>query len=90
MIDLLNKVAHEHEHQTIIVITHDIRAAMMVSDTLLLLGRNRDGGGKIASGARIQERIDLVAEGLAWRENVELDPRFVEMERAVKAKFARL
>ena len=90
VIQLLNTVAHEHEHQTIIVITHDIRAAMMVSDTLLLLGRDRDSTGKIISGAKIQERIDLVAEGLAWRENVELEPKFVELERAVKAKFTRL
>jgi NitT/TauT family transport system ATP-binding protein len=90
VIDLLSKVAHEHELNTIIVITHDIRAAMMVSDTLLMLGRNRDDKGKIISGAKIQERIDLVAEGLAWREDVELDPKFVDLERRVKSKFARL
>jgi polar amino acid transport system ATP-binding protein/sulfate transport system ATP-binding protein len=90
VVDLLSKVAHEHELNTIIVITHDIRAAMMVSDTLLMLGRDRDDKGKIVPGAKIQERIDLVAEGLAWRDNVELDPKFVELERQVKGKFARL
>jgi len=90
VIDLLTKVAHEHELNTIIVITHDIRAAMMVSDTLLMLGRDRDDKGKIVSGAKIQEKIDLVTEGLAWRDNVELDPKFIELERKVKAKFTRL
>jgi polar amino acid transport system ATP-binding protein/sulfate transport system ATP-binding protein len=90
VIELFSRFAHNHEDQTLIIITHDIRAAMMVSDTLLLFGRDHDTSGKIASGARIQEPIDLVAEWLAWREHVELDPKFVALERSVKARFARL
>lgn len=90
VVDLLYQVAHQHEHNTIIVITHDIRAAMMLSDTLLLLGRKRNAEGQIVGGAGIREQIDLAAEGLAWQEDVELDPRFVELERRVKAQFARL
>jgi NitT/TauT family transport system ATP-binding protein len=90
VVKLLYEVAHQHEHNTIIVITHDIRAAMMLCDTLLLLGRDRDAEGKIISGAHIQEEIDLEELGLAWREDVELDPKFVELERQIKAKFERL
>jgi NitT/TauT family transport system ATP-binding protein len=90
VIKLLYEVAHQHEHNTIIVITHDIRAAMMLCDTLLLLGRDRDATGKVTGGAHIQEEIDLAEHGLAWRENVELDPKFVELEREIKAKFEKL
>jgi NitT/TauT family transport system ATP-binding protein len=90
VVKLLYQVAHQHEHNTLIVITHDIRAAMMLCDTLLLLGRDRDAEGKVISGAHIQEEIDLAELGLAWREDVELDPKFVELERQVKAKFEKL
>jgi NitT/TauT family transport system ATP-binding protein len=90
VIKLLYEVAHQHEHNTLIVITHDIRAAMMLCDTLLLLGRDRDAEGKVISGAHIQEEIDLAERGLAWREDVELDPKFVELEREIKAKFEKL
>ena len=90
VIKLLYEVAHQHEHNTIIVITHDIRAAMMLCDTLLLLGRERDAGGKVTSGARILEEIDLAEHGLAWHENVELEARFVDLEREIKAKFEKL
>jgi NitT/TauT family transport system ATP-binding protein len=90
VIKLLYEVAHQHEHNTIIVITHDIRAAMMLCDTLLLLGRDRDAEGKVISGAHIQEEIDLAERGLAWREDVELDPKFVDLEREIKAKFEKL
>jgi len=90
VIDLIARVAHTHEHTTIVVITHDIRAALMVADTLLLLGRDRDPSGRIIPGAHIQHEVDLVAEGLAWRQNVEMDPKFVEIEHDVKARFAKL
>jgi NitT/TauT family transport system ATP-binding protein len=90
VIDLVNRVAHVHEHTTIMVITHDIRAALMVSDTLLLLGRDRDPSGRILPGAKIKQEVDLVEEGLAWRPDVELDPKFTEVERRVKAAFAQL
>jgi NitT/TauT family transport system ATP-binding protein len=90
VVDLINRVAHVHEHTTIVVITHDIRAALMVSDTLLLLGRDRDPGGRVLPGAKIKMEVDLVAEGLAWRQDVELDPKFTDLERRVKAEFARL
>jgi NitT/TauT family transport system ATP-binding protein len=90
VVDLVNRVAHVHEHATIMVITHDIRAALMVSDTLLLLGRDRDPSGRILPGAKIKGEVDLVAEGLAWRNDVESDPKFIELERRVKGEFARL
>jgi NitT/TauT family transport system ATP-binding protein len=90
VIDLINRVAHVHEHTTIVVITHDIRAAIMVADTLLLLGRERDASGRPIPGARIKHEIDLVTEGLAWKQDVELDPRFQTLERRVKSLFEQL
>jgi ABC-type nitrate/sulfonate/bicarbonate transport system ATPase subunit len=87
VIKLLLEVAHEHEYNTIVVVTHDIRSAMIVSDTLLMLGRDRAPDGKVVSGARIQHSYDLVAEGLAWRPELEHDPRFRELEREVKHRF---
>jgi ABC-type nitrate/sulfonate/bicarbonate transport system ATPase subunit len=90
VIKLLLEVAHMDELNTVVVVTHDIRSAMMVSDTLFMLGRDRAADGKITSGARIQHCYDLVAEGLAWRPGVEDDPRFRELERAVKDRFRSL
>jgi ABC-type nitrate/sulfonate/bicarbonate transport system ATPase subunit len=90
---LLIEVANLDELNTILVVTHDIRSALMVSDTVFMLGRDRgkDGNdGKVASGARIQHTYDLVAEGLAWRPDIDSDPRFRELEREVKQRFANL
>jgi hypothetical protein len=55
-----------------------------------MLGRDRGPGGKPVPGAHIQKTYDLVELGLAWRDNVELDPRFTDLERDVKAQFTSL
>jgi ABC-type nitrate/sulfonate/bicarbonate transport system ATPase subunit len=87
---LLIEVANLDELNTILVVTHDIRSAMVVSDTIYMLGRDRAADGKVASGARIQHTYDLVAEGLAWRPEVEHEPRFRELERELKERFRNL
>jgi len=86
---LLVEVANLDELNTIVVVTHDIRAAMAVSDTLFMLGRDRDGE-KIVPGARIQATYDLVERGLAWHAEVQSLPGFAELEREIKAKFRTL
>jgi polar amino acid transport system ATP-binding protein/sulfate transport system ATP-binding protein len=85
VIRLLVEVANMSETTTLIIVTHDIFAAMMVSDTLLLLGRSKD-----RPGASIVTSYDLVARGLAWREHVNEDPAFVVLEHEIRARFATL
>ncbi len=89
-IKLLVEVAHLDELNTLIIVTHDIRSALLVSDTVFMLGRSRNAEGGVISGAKIQATYDLVAEGLAWRDDVELEPRFVKLEREVKQRFTTL
>ncbi len=89
-IRLLVEVANMDELNTIVVVTHDIRSALIVCDTLFVLGRDRDDKGQIASGAKIQKMYDLVEIGLAWQEAIELHPQFPILEREIKSGFARL
>ena len=90
VIKLVNEVAHMQELNTIIIVTHDIRAAMLVSDTLLMLGRDRTAEGKPVPGAHIQHSYDMVERGMAWREDLELDPKFATMEREIVDRFRQL
>lgn len=86
---LLVDVANLDELNTILVVTHDIRAAMAVSDTVYMLGRDWKDG-KIVPGACIQATYDLVALDLAWKAEVQTLPAFVTLEREIKAKFRTL
>jgi polar amino acid transport system ATP-binding protein/sulfate transport system ATP-binding protein len=90
VVKLLIQVRDMDELNTIFIVTHDIRTALAVADTVLMLGRDRAPDGRLASGAHIQETIDMVKLGLAYRDDVETDARFIELERRIRASFARL
>ena len=89
VIRLVVEVANMNELNTILVVTHDIRAAMVVSDTLLMLGRERVEG-KAVAGAKVQATYDLVAQGLAWQAGVEELPVFGQLEKEIKGRFGLL
>jgi polar amino acid transport system ATP-binding protein/sulfate transport system ATP-binding protein len=82
-------VANLHELNTILIVTHDIRAAMIVSDTIHLLGRDRKDD-KVLPGAKIQGTYDLVELGLAWHEDVSELKEFAQLEKQIKARFRNL
>jgi len=82
---MISEVANDHELNTVVVVTHDVRAALRVSDTVILVGR-RDRQG----GARVTKTYDLVALGLAW-EHAEAAPLAVaELEREIEGRFREL
>jgi ABC-type nitrate/sulfonate/bicarbonate transport system ATPase subunit len=88
--ETLIDVSTTHELNTIIVVTHDIESAIRISDTLWLLGRNRDASGQPVAGASIQQVHDLAAMGLAWDPDIESRPQFRELAAELKARFATL
>jgi NitT/TauT family transport system ATP-binding protein len=87
---LITEVANLDELNTIIVVTHNIEAAIQVADTVLILGRDRDASGQPLPGARVQENLDLITAGLAWQEGMNSTPKFVEMERKIRERFRTL
>ena len=90
MCNLLIEVACSHELKTLIIVTHDIGAALRVCDHLLLLGRDRTADAKVVPGSRIQHEIDLIEMGLAWRPDLHKTQEFFAAESEVHARFAAL
>ncbi len=88
--DLIHEVAHAHTFNTIIVVTHDITAALQVADTIWLLGRDRDEAGRPIPGARVQETYNLMDRGLAWKRGLTSTPAFLELLGEIRARFATL
>jgi ABC-type nitrate/sulfonate/bicarbonate transport system ATPase subunit len=84
VIRLINRIAHEHTLNTFIVITHDVTSALIISDHVYLLGRERDDKGQPIPGARIMKEYDLIKEGLAYQPDVEDIPRFAEIRKEIK------
>jgi ABC-type nitrate/sulfonate/bicarbonate transport system ATPase subunit len=77
---------------TIVLISHDIKTAMQVSDMVHFIGRNRDSNNQLLPGASIHHNlgIDLKKRGLAWRNDVEKLKAISELETEVSKYFAYL
>lgn len=88
--ELLNEVACMHELNTIVVVTHDIGAALEVADTIWLMGRDRDAEGNVIPGAKIKESYNLIERGLAWRDGIATEPAFLETLREIRTRFPSL
>jgi NitT/TauT family transport system ATP-binding protein len=86
---LVVEVANMDELNTIVLVTHDIRAAMTVSDTLHMIGRDRESA-SASSGARVVWSYDMVERGLAWREDIQALPEFTALEKEINARFKGL
>lgn len=81
-LDLLSKVSKINELKTIIIISHDLRNACAISDTVLVLSQK---GRKPEEGATIVKQIDLAEMGLAWEPRVKEMPLFLDVIRDIKA-----
>ncbi len=88
--ELIAEVANAHTLNTILVVTHDIVAALEAADTIWLMGRDRDPQGQVIPGARIQESFNLKDMGLAWRKGIASTPEFLELLRVIRERFVTL
>src|SRR5215467_91490 len=87
---LIVEVANGHEMNTVIVVTHDIAAAVTVADTLWLLGRDRDARGQVIPGAKVKKEYNLAEMGLTWREGLSESKEFSEVVREIRGIFPSL
>jgi ABC-type nitrate/sulfonate/bicarbonate transport system ATPase subunit len=89
---LISDLTSQDEFLTIIVVTHDIGAAIEVSDTLWLMGQelNPEKPDEFLPGARIVDQCDLIAEELAWDPGIRQNPKFFKLESNVAERFRSL
>ena len=88
--ELLREVSLKHEHVTLIVVTHDVAAAVAIADTIWLMGRERDPQGNVVPGARILEVIDLIERDLAWHPDIRSRPGYHTLVEEIKQRFHTL
>ncbi len=75
MMDLILQISLIHEHNTLIITTHDIEAAVAISDTIWVLGHQYKDGVQIP-GATVLREVDLIERGLTWSTDVRHHPNF--------------
>jgi len=83
--NLISEIARTGERVTIVIVTHDIAAAIRCSDHLWLMGKDPD-----RDGARIVDTVDLIARDLAWHTDCDRRPGFAELVRQLEDRFDKL
>jgi polar amino acid transport system ATP-binding protein/sulfate transport system ATP-binding protein len=86
----VTEVGNADELNTIVVVTHDITAALTVADTIWLLGRDRDPHGNVVPGARVQASYNLIERGLAYRSGISSTPDFLSLLGEIRARYSTL
>jgi ABC-type nitrate/sulfonate/bicarbonate transport system ATPase subunit len=74
--DMILELGREDELNTIIITTHDINMALRLSDTVWILGFERDVEGKRIPGATCIKQFDLIERGIAWNRDAWESERF--------------
>jgi polar amino acid transport system ATP-binding protein/sulfate transport system ATP-binding protein len=87
---MIAEVANSNELNTVIVVTHDIAAAVTVADTIWLLGRDRDENGTIIPGAKVKTVYNLIERDLTWREGISETKEFMETVHEIRGVFPTL
>jgi ABC-type nitrate/sulfonate/bicarbonate transport system ATPase subunit len=75
MMDLILQISLLHEHNTIIITTHDIEAAVAISDTIWVLGHEYKDN-VLVPGATVLRVVDLIERGLTWNPDARHHPNF--------------
>ncbi|WP_199538215.1 ATP-binding cassette domain-containing protein [Emticicia sp. C21] len=88
--EMIVEIANMNEHNTIIIVSHDIVSTAAIADNLWLMGREKDKDGNPTSGSKIKYTFDLLERGLAWREDIRKIPEFTEMINEIRDLFHNL
>lgn len=88
--EMIQELTAQSELLTIIIISHDISATTAVSDTLWIMGKEKNEQNEFIPGAKIVKQINLMDRGLAWMPDITLQPEFSEVTREIRAIFPNL
>jgi ABC-type nitrate/sulfonate/bicarbonate transport system ATPase subunit len=78
----IRKLADLNDENTIILSSHIFSPALAVSDTAIMLNKEKD-----IEGATVTGYYDLVGMGLAWYEDIRKDLRFVDLCNNIENEF---
>lgn len=85
--ELIREVAAQDASNAILVITHDIGAAIEVADTLWLMGRDFLAEDSPVPGARVQAIYDLAQFGITKRRGGNVTPEFLKLSLEIRERF---
>lgn len=88
--NVIMQLSNRSEHNTVFVVTHSVTAAVSISDTIWMMGRDFDENDKLIPGARIMETIDLIEMGVCWHTDPLKTTAAADVIQKIKNQMKRL
>jgi len=88
--DMIKEISLMDEKNTTVVVSHNINDAASIADQVWIMGHERDESGNKIPGAVIRHKFDLKALGLTWREDIMVQPEFIQFVQRVETMFREL
>lgn len=88
--NVIMQLSNRNEHNTVFVVTHSVTAAVSISDTIWMMGRDFDESDKPIPGARIMETIDLIEMGVCWHTDPLKTTAAADVIQKIKSQMKRL
>ncbi len=85
--EMIVEISNMDEHNTIIIVSHDIVSTAAISDHLWLMGREKDKANNPISGAKIKHTFDLLERELAWNPDIRKMPEFTKLINEIRDLF---
>lgn len=79
VVELLVTISGLDEHNTLIIVSHDIENSLAISDTAFILANQPN-----KEGATITEKIDLIEMGLSWNPEIKMNKNFIDLVSQMK------
>jgi polar amino acid transport system ATP-binding protein/sulfate transport system ATP-binding protein len=90
VLDMIREISSSNELLTTIIVSHDIISTTSISDTLWIMGRDRNEKGEIIPGGKIKHNYDLIEMGLAWQKGIETSDKFNALVKEIRNTFQTL
>ena len=78
----IRKLADLEDENTVIISSHILQPSLAVSDTAIMLGKEKD-----IEGATITNFYDLIAMGLAWHSDIKKELGFIQLCSDIENEF---
>lgn len=88
--EMISEISTSHELNTVIIVSHDIVSTAAISDTIWLMGRDRDAQNQPIPGSYIKHTFDLIQRDLAWNPDIRKQPGFNQLINEIRDLFSEL
>lgn len=89
-VELVREITSVNELLTVLVVTHDIGAAISVADHMWLMGAARNEADERVGGSTVVMTYDLISMNLAWQENISSLPDYQHLLGDITERFKTL